>query len=112
MTHKIRSNRKASDADIIRMNSVGLSLATIARSLGCHPTSITLRLKSLNVEPADTRRAFMEDVFTSLGNAHQEWLADQLGPHLSIKQYVTNLLVKEYQRVTQPSQSKNVTPLP
>lgn len=112
MTHKIRSNRKASDADIIRMNSVGLSLATIARLVGCHPTSITLRLKNLNIEPADTRRAFMEDVFTSLGSANREWLADQLGPHLSIKQYVTNLLVKEYQRATQPNQLKNVTPLP
>ena len=96
MSSVYRANRKATDEDIIRMNSVGLSLATIARALGCHPTTITLRLKSLKVEPADTRRSFMEDVFLELKPEEQEWLADQLGPYLSIKDFVRKLIQQEY----------------
>ena len=96
MSSVFRANRKANDADIIRLNSVGLSLATIANLLGCHHTTITQRLKSLGIPPADTRRTFMEDVVGRLTTAQVDWLADQLGPHLSIKDYITNLLVKEY----------------
>lgn len=96
MSNVYRSNRKGSDEEIIRLNSVGLSLSTIARILDCHPTTVTLRLRSLNIKPADTRRTFMEDVFITLSNDQQEWLADQLGPQISIKDFVKNLLVKEY----------------
>lgn len=93
-----RANRKASDADILRLNSVGLSLATIASALGCHPTTITLRLKSLGVPPADTRRTFMEDVFLSLNLDEQEWLANQLTPGFSVKDFVKQLIQKEHAR--------------
>lgn len=93
-----RANRKATDADIIRLNSVGLSLATIAGTLGCHPTTITLRLKSLGVAPADTRRTFMEDVFLSLNLNEQEWLANQLSPQNSVKDFVRQLIQKEHAR--------------
>lgn len=96
MSSVYRSNRKAEDADIVRLNSVGLSLATVAKLLGVNPTTITLRLRSLGIEPADTRRAFMEDVFKTLSEPNQEWLADQLGPHLNIKEYVRQLIVKAY----------------
>lgn len=96
MSNVYRSNRKGSDEEIIRLNSVGLSLSTIAKVLDCHPTTVTLRLRSLNIKPADTRRTFMEDVFTSLSNDQQEWLADQLGPHIPVKDFVRNLVVKEY----------------
>ena len=96
MSKVFRANRKASDDDIIRLNSVGLSLATIAKVLGCHPTTITLRLKALGVDPADTRRTFMEDIFVTLSEPQQEWLADQLGPHISIKGFVKNLLVEAF----------------
>lgn len=92
----LRVNRKASDDDIIRLNSVGLSLGTIAKELGTHPTTITQRLQTLNIRPADTRRAFMEDIYNSLSKDQQEWLADQLGPHRSIKNFVLNAIVKEY----------------
>lgn len=104
MSNVYRSNRKGSDEEIIRLNSVGLSLSTIAKVLDCHPTTVTLRLKSLNIKPADTRRTFMEDVFTSLSIDQQEWLADQLGPHISIKDLVRNLLVKEYMLRKTPNQ--------
>lgn len=91
-----RPNRKASDADIIRLNSVGLSLSTIGKTLGCHPTTITLRLKALNIEPADTRRAFMEVIYEGLPGEQQEWLANQLGPKISIKDYIHNLLSEKF----------------
>ena len=91
-----RWNRKASDADIIRLNSLGMSLGTIAKTLGTHPTTITLRLKSLGIRPSDTRRTFMEDVISSFSSQQSDWLVDQLGPHISIKDYVKSLLVKEF----------------
>jgi hypothetical protein len=96
MSNVYRPNRKATDEDIIRLNSVGLSLSSIAKVLGCHPTTVTIRLKALGVSPSDTRRTFMEDVFMSLSPKQQEWLTQQLGPHISIKDFVRNLLVEEY----------------
>lgn len=95
-----RSNRKATDHDIIRLNSVGVSLGTIAKVLHCHPTSVSLRLKQLNIPPADTRRAFMEDIFVSLPPDQQEWLADQLGPTVSIKDFVKQMLVEKFNTST------------
>lgn len=90
-----RVNRKATDSEIIKWNSLGLSLSGIGKILNCHPTTITLRLQSLNVEPADTRRSFMEDVVLSLSPRQQEDLASKLGPHLSIKDHVRNLIAKD-----------------
>lgn len=91
-----RPNRKASDQQIIRLNSVGLSLGTIAKMLKCHPTTVTLRLQDLSIPPADTRRAFMEDIYLSLSPVMQEWLADQLGPSTSVKDFMKSLLIERY----------------
>lgn len=91
-----RANRKATDDEIIKLNSLGYSLATIAARLDCNPSTITIRLKTLNIPPADTRRAFMEDIVSKMPQDQQNWLADQLGPHLNIKQYVKNLIVSEF----------------
>lgn len=91
-----RANRKATDADIIRLNSVGLSLATIANALQVHPTTVTLRLKALKIPPADTRRSFMEDIFLQLHPHEQEWLADKLSAGMSIKDYVKLLIQAQY----------------
>lgn len=91
-----RPNRKASDFELIRLNSVGLSLATIGQIVNCHPSTITQRLKGMGVQPADTRRSFMEDVFQSLTLQQQEWLADQLGPTLSIKDFVRGLIIQAF----------------
>lgn len=102
MSNVYRANRKINDADLIRLNSVGLSLATIAKILNCHHTTVTQRLKALNIPPADTRRAFMEDVATRLSADQMDWLADQLGPHHSVKDFITNLLAKEYLRQNPP----------
>jgi len=98
MSSVFRPNRKADDADIIRLNSVGLSLATIAEQLDCHPTTITLRLKSLNILPADTRRAFMESIYLGMSDDQKLWLEQQLSSETNIKDYITKLLSQEYQK--------------
>jgi hypothetical protein len=88
MTAHKRITRKASDTDIIRLNSVGMALSEIAKELDVHPTTVNLRLQALNIPPADTRRAFMGDIYRSL--------SPELGPHLSIKDFIRNMLVKEF----------------
>jgi len=103
MSQVFRPNRKATDADIIRLNSLGLSLSTIGKRLGCHPTTVTLRLDQLGVKPADTRRAFMESILEDLSPNQVDWIAGQLGPHTSIKDYVKNLLVREFVDARAPS---------
>ena len=97
MSDAFRSNRKATDQDLITLNSVGLSLGTIAKLLGCHPTTVTQRLKALKIEPADTRRTFMEDIFRSLNQDQQEWVASQVSGTKSIKEYVRELIIKDHQ---------------
>lgn len=96
MSELLRHNRKIIDGDVVRLNSVGLSLATIARVLGCHQTTVTIRLKSLGVEPADTRRSFMEDVFMNLNLDQQDWLADQMTRQLSVATFVKDLIIKAH----------------
>lgn len=95
MSNVYRANRKATDQDIIRLNSVGLSLGTIAEKLGCHPSTISQRLSALNIQPADTRRAFMEDIYLSLPKEQQVGLEDRLGAAVSVKDYIKNLLVRD-----------------
>lgn len=84
------------DMDIIRMNSVGLSQSTIANAVGCHPTTVTQRLKFNNIEPADTRRGFMEAIIVDLGCDCSEWLADQVSPNLTIKDFIVSLIKEKY----------------
>jgi hypothetical protein len=91
-----RPNRKASDEDIIKLNSIGLSLGTIANMLNVHPTTITLRLKSLGIEPADTRRAFMEDIAMEMTEDQLEWLVSQVGPAYPIKTFIRNLILEKF----------------
>jgi hypothetical protein len=92
----VASNVSDRDIDIVRLNSLGLSLSTIAAQLGCHTTTITNRLAKLNIPPADTRRAFMEDIIDDLSSEQTVWLSNQLGPRLSIKDYIKNLITKEF----------------
>ncbi len=82
--------------DIIRLNSLGLSLGTIAKTVSCHPTTVKQSLDKLNIPPADTRRAFMEDIYNSLSKEQIAWLSEQLGPRLSIKDFMLNLLVEKF----------------
>lgn len=100
MSELLRHNRKIIDGDVVRLNSVGLSLATIGRLLGCHQTTVTIRLKSLGIVPADTRRSFMEDVFTNLNLDQQEWLADQMAKGTSVATFVKDLIIQAHAEAT------------
>lgn len=96
MSTVLRRNRKGSDAEILRLNRLGLSLANIGRRLNCDPSSLTQRLKSLKVPPTDTRRAFMEDILANLSPDHEITLADRLEAEgISIKDYVRSLILQD-----------------
>lgn len=88
--------KRASDHEIIGLNSVGLSLSRVAKTLDIHHTTVTHRLKSLGIPPADTRRAFMEEIYDNLSSLQQQWLIEQLGPAHSIKDFIRSLIVKEF----------------
>jgi len=94
----IQQKRTNTDHQIINLNNVGLSLAGIAEKMGVHHTTVTYRLKALGLTPADTRRAFMEDIFESLSPSQQEWLMNQLSPGYSVKDYLRSLLIKEFMK--------------
>lgn len=88
--------KKFNDNDLIALNSVGISLAGIARRLNCHHTTVKARLVILGIPPADTRRAFMEDIYDALSQRQQHWLQEQLNPTNSIKDYIRALIIKEF----------------
>jgi hypothetical protein len=88
--------KKSNDNDIVNLNNVGLSLCTIAGKLKIHHTTVTYRLKTLGIQPADTRRAFMEDIYESLSEPQKGWLIDQLSPGYSVKDFVRSLLIREF----------------
>lgn len=93
MTNALRHNRKITDEDALRLNAVGLSISTMAKLLNCHPSSVSLRLKSLKVEPQDTRKSFMEGIFTNLSEAQQEALADYLFDNtINVQEYILKLV--------------------
>ena len=110
MPRQRRTKKTIPDSDLVRLNSLGFSLATIGSSLGCHPTTVTLRLKDIGVVPADTRRTFMEDVLMKMPPAQLEWVETQLGPHYSIKDYVRSLITNAYLRQKNDSQIQKATP--
>ena len=96
MSDVYRHNRKMTDAQVIPLNSVGLSLATIGRILGCNPATVAQRLKALGIPPADTRRAFMEEIFLGMTPDQQAWLQAQLGGHTPVKNFVRSLILNAY----------------
>ena len=110
MARTRRTKKTIPDSDLVRLNSLGFSLSTIGSSLGCHPTTVTLRLKDIGVVPADTRRTFMEDVLMKMPPAQLEWVETQLGPHYSIKDYVRSLITNAYLRQKNDTQIQKATP--
>lgn len=90
-----RKSRKFTDADLIKLNNVGLSLKTIGQALGVHQTSVKARMVDIGIQPCDTRRSFFEDIFLTLTEDQQEWLADQVET-IHVKKWLTNLIVEAY----------------
>lgn len=96
MSTENRPTRKGEDVDIVRLNALGLSLKTIGNAFGMHPTSVSQRLRSLGIKPADTRRAFAEDIVLGLSDDQAVWLADQLGPGHTLQDFLRNLIIEAY----------------
>jgi hypothetical protein len=89
----VKKSDRVQDTDIKRLNHVGLGLKAIADHLGCHPATITLRLKAMGIDPTDTRRSFMEQVFNSLTPEQQDWLSHGLfNGGINVKEYVVKLI--------------------
>jgi len=93
------------DKRILKLNSLGLSLASIGKKLNIHQTTVKFRLKRMGLDPIDTRRAFMEDVYDALPGPTREWLISQIGPQISVKDFVKNLIAERY--IESLSQGKN-----
>lgn len=90
-----RPNRKASDEDLLDLNSLGYSLQTIGDRLSIHPSTATQRLKGLGVSPADTRRTFMEDILNTMPAVQVERLSQKLSAGYTIKDHVRALIIKD-----------------
>lgn len=107
----VKKSERVQDTDIRRLNHIGLSLKAIAELLGCHPATVTLRLKAMKVAPFDTRRSFMEQVFMSLTTEQQEWLSHHLyNNDISIKDYIVSLIRDAY--ATANSLAASPAPMP
>ena len=85
--------------ELIKLNSLGYSLRTIAKIWDCHQSTITHRLAYLGIAATDARRIFMEDILSTLTKDQIEWLSEQLGPHTNIKQYIKDLIVTNYIKI-------------
>lgn len=96
-----RKNHNAEmNAQIFRLNNVGLALSTIAELLSCHPSTVTNRLRAMNVPINDSRRAFMEELLQLLDVDTQNWLVDELvDREMNSKEFLALLIKKEHLNV-------------
>jgi hypothetical protein len=101
--------RKADDNRIVELNNVGLSLTRIGELLNVHHTTVKYRLKALGIEPADTRRSFMEGIFESLSPSQQQWLIGKLHPGFTAKDLIRSMLVKEFINRAAPIEHTSVS---
>jgi len=95
MPNKRTRGPTVDDTEILRLNSLGYSLQFIGQNQSCHQTTITNRLNANGVEPMDTRRSFMEDVYKRIPPPLIGKLSNKLGAHYTIKDHITNLLMKD-----------------
>lgn len=95
---KFGSRTKANDQDIIVLNALGLSLSTIAATLKIVPTTVSSRLRANGIEPAPSRKAFMEEIITSLTAPQRQWLASKVNTQYPIDKYVLSLISDQYIR--------------
>lgn len=93
----VKKALRVKDSDIIRLNYVGLSLKTIGELLGCHYATVINRMKVMNLDPVDTRRGFMEDIFKDLSADQQDWLSNYLyNNQIPIKSFLSFLIQKAH----------------
>lgn len=87
---------KVPDEYIIKLNDLGLSLESIGRQFGYHPSTIKHRLTKLGIEAADTRRTFAEKIYKRLTPNEREWLSDTLHLGQPIDAFIASLIKQEY----------------
>lgn len=108
----VKKEDRVQDVDIKRLNHVGIGLKAIAELLGCHPATVTIRLKEMGIEPTDTRRSFMEKVFSALPREVQDWLSTNLyNNDIPVHTFVTELVLEAY-RASPVAQPAAPAPLP
>lgn len=93
----VPQSERVQDADIRRLNHVGLSQKAIAEELGCHPATVAVKLKTLGIKSVDTRHSFMEAVYKGLNRSQQEWLSRHLyNNDMDLRKFVSDLVVQAY----------------
>lgn len=92
------STRKASDEEILMLNSMGLSVTGIAAEYDMHPTSVSARLKRLKVPAANPRKAFMDSVLKSLSEPELYWLSNKVSPEYTISAFIRDLIIDKYKK--------------
>ncbi len=108
----VKKDMRVQDVDIRRLNHMGLGLRAIADMLGCHAATITLRLKAMGIDPTDTRRSFMEEVFKSLPENQRDWLSHNLfNKGISVKTFISQLIGEAYE-LSDKETSISATPVP
>jgi len=87
---------KTENQEIAELNSLGLSLTSIGKKMGLHKSTVKSRLASMGLVPADTRRAFMEEIYDTLSPSQRNWLVQELGAGMNIRAYVRKLILDRY----------------
>lgn len=95
VTTKPKQNlgKKAPTQEVLLDNAMGMSLTTIAYKYDVAPSSIAQRLRQLEVAPADTRRAFMDFVLSSLSPEIFAWVRTQVSADYPIRQLVVDAII-------------------
>lgn len=95
VTTKPKQNlgKKAPTREVLLDNAMGMSLTTIAYKYDVAPSSIAQRLRQLEVAPADTRRAFMDFVLSSLPPEIFAWVRTQVSADYPIRQLVVDAII-------------------
>lgn len=90
---KHHPGRKAPTQEVLLDNAMGMSLGAIAYKYDVAPSSIAQRLRQLGIAPADTRRAFMDFVLSSLSPEIFAWVRTQVSADYPIRQLVVDAII-------------------
>lgn len=92
---------------IIKLNDLGLSLKRIGQIVGYHYTTVRLRLEEAGVQPVDTRRAFMDEIYDTLTPHQREWLIQELHLGQPISAFIRLLIVDKFNQRSRNKSDKD-----
>jgi hypothetical protein len=90
--------KRQQNEQIIALNSIGLPLTEIAEITEMQFSTVKNRMIAMGIEPSDTRRSFMKDIYLSLNTSQREWLISKMVPGTNIMDFVRSILITEYAR--------------